>query len=865
MSKRKKQRARRRARKPHPVAAGARLSACLIVKDEAEYLANCLASLRGLADEIIVVDTGSTDDTMDIARVHGARVFEQPWPGSFSAARNVSLEHATGDWILVVDADEVIAAADHAAVRAVLAASPEVMGYILVQRNYTSDQTTARWTRTEPDCAEACGVPGWFPARITRLFRRDPRIRFEGEVHEAVDGAIQALGGRIDETAIPIHHYGKLRDDERMQAKAALYRTLGEHKAARTGSAVAHYELGLQYAELGVLDKAETALREAVRIDATLVKGWADLGSVIERQGNAAEAEALYRRALELDPQYLPALVNLGAVLGKQGRRGEAMAAFAQARRLNPDNPVILNNLAAHYAQGNDLAAAEELYRRAVAINPRYLHARVNLGNLLERAGRYDAAVEELQATCAQFPRHAPAHAALALVHLRRQEWADAVAAAERAVALNGEDHVVWTNLGLALYQLGRIERALAATYRATELQPDYAPASRNWMQLAGQFPDVAARVMQPPQASIEVVTGPRIALFHQGVPFTGATLRERGLGGTESAVVYVAEALVRRGCRVTVFNRCDAPADVAGVQYRPAAGCGEAWAAAPPDVLVAARSWQGLAVAPPGVQRIFWAHDAADQPAVQGLADPEIRASIDRYLGISAWQIEGYCAAFGMPRDQWIQTRNGIDASRFATPRPDRDRGKLVYTSTPFRGLDVLLQVFPRIREAVPSATLDLYTSMAVYGVDAAADRAEFGALYAQADQPGVRLLGSVPQAELSHALLGAGLLAYPNHFAETSCIAALEAQAAGCPVVTSARGALPETVADGESGWCLPGDPHSAAYQDAFVEAVVTLLRDTDRWNAFSAAGRARVLEHYTWDRIAGEWLEQFVMVPA
>jgi hypothetical protein len=95
---------------------------------------------------------------------------------------------------------------------------------------------------------------------------------------------------------------------------------------------------------------------------------------------------------------------------------------------------------------------------------------------------------------------------------------------------------------------------------------------------------------------------------------------------------------------------------------------------------------------------------------------------------------------------------------------------------------------------------------------------------------------------------------LAYPNHYAETFRVAAIEAQAAGCAVVTSQLGALPETVGDG--GVCIPGDPRSRAYQDAFVDACVRLLTDDEAWLAASGRARARAWGEYTWARIAAEW---------
>jgi hypothetical protein len=90
--------------------------------------------------------------------------------------------------------------------------------------------------------------------------------------------------------------------------------------------------------------------------------------------------------------------------------------------------------------------------------------------------------------------------------------------------------------------------------------------------------------------------------------------------------------------------------------------------------------------------------------------------------------------------------------------------------------------------------------------------------------------------------------------HWPETFCIAAIEAQAAGCPVLTSAVGALPETVGDG--GLCLHGDPRSPAYQDAFVNAAVQLLRDDQQWSALSQRARERTDPFYSWTTIAAEW---------
>ena len=97
-----------------------RLSVCLIAKNEERFLDGCLESIRGLADQIILVDTGSTDRTVEIARAHGAEVHFRAWDNDFSAARNAALLHARGDWILVLDADEEVSKAHHSNLRALL-------------------------------------------------------------------------------------------------------------------------------------------------------------------------------------------------------------------------------------------------------------------------------------------------------------------------------------------------------------------------------------------------------------------------------------------------------------------------------------------------------------------------------------------------------------------------------------------------------------------------------------------------------------------------------------------------------------------------------------------------------------------------
>jgi len=140
------------------------LSLSMIVKNEEPFLAHCLDSVRGLVDEMVILDTGSTDGTLEIARAAGARVFQSPWRDDFSAARNASLEKATGDWILILDADEELPASEHAPLRQVDDASIEAA---LRQSCYglaslrELEQATAHAAWRPIGLPAGLGQPGW--------------------------------------------------------------------------------------------------------------------------------------------------------------------------------------------------------------------------------------------------------------------------------------------------------------------------------------------------------------------------------------------------------------------------------------------------------------------------------------------------------------------------------------------------------------------------------------------------------------------------------------------------------------------------------------------------------------------------------
>jgi hypothetical protein len=166
-----------------------RLSATLIVRDESAFIEACLASLAGTVDEIVIVDTGSRDDTLAKASRFPISLHHFPWCGDFSAARNYAIERASGDWILYIDADERLVVPDRAALGAMLADAGKAAFRLHLHPRV-----------------------GWTAYAELRLFRNDPRIRFRGVIHERVQDTVDAvcesdrLG--IGLTEVTLNHVG---------------------------------------------------------------------------------------------------------------------------------------------------------------------------------------------------------------------------------------------------------------------------------------------------------------------------------------------------------------------------------------------------------------------------------------------------------------------------------------------------------------------------------------------------------------------------------------------------------------------------------------------------------------------------------
>lgn len=229
------------------------LSLCMIVKNESANLPACLSSAAGLADELIVVDTGSTDGTQDIARSFGARVIQSSWHGDFSRARNESLDAATGNWILWLDADDILLEADKAAIKALARgdALTEPKGYGLLVKN-SRDR----------------GLTGSVFNQI-RVFPNRPGLRFRSPVHEQILPALEEAAIPVEYLPIRVVHTGyaepALAKAKQERNKAILEAQIG---AGQGITPVTLYTLACACADLGTHREAVEWFRKAAAMAA---------------------------------------------------------------------------------------------------------------------------------------------------------------------------------------------------------------------------------------------------------------------------------------------------------------------------------------------------------------------------------------------------------------------------------------------------------------------------------------------------------------------------------------------------------------------------------------------------------------------
>ena len=384
-----------------------KLSLCAIALNEETDLPQCLDSVKGVVDEIVLLDTGSRDRTKEIAQSFGAKVYDYKWCNNFSAARNEALKYVQGDWVLVLDADEVLV--------------PEIVPS-LKQAIKNEAYLVINLLRFEVGAASSPY------SLVSRLFRRHPHIYFSRPYHALIDDSVslileQAPDWKIGTLpGVAINHAGYQKNviaslNKFAKARAAMEGFLADHPddpyvCSKLGAlyieqdlvakgmellerglqakdvsadiqyelhyhlgiacnrlkapieAIAHYEKAIAssvypmlklgaYNNLGALKRAtgdliaaKNAFQTAVQIDPNFATGYYNLGLTLKAMGDLPNAIAAYNKVIAINPLYAEAYQNLGVVLLKAGLVADSLAAFNQAIALHDEqNPVAAQQL----------------------------------------------------------------------------------------------------------------------------------------------------------------------------------------------------------------------------------------------------------------------------------------------------------------------------------------------------------------------------------------------------------------------------------------------------------------------------------------------------------------------------------------
>lgn len=492
-----------------------KLSVCMIVRDNERTLEPCLKSIRPWCDELVVVDTGSLDCTPLIAKNHGAKVSFFPWVDSFAAARNVSLERATGEWLFWMDSDDVISPECGRKLREIAYGphTESTLGYIM-QVHCPGDPDSGAEDLTVVD--------------HVKLLRNHPQIRFEGRIHEQVLPSIRRLGGQIAWTDVFVVHAGSDHSEAGRKRKYVRdLRLLQAELDEQPEHPFVLFNFGMTYADMGEHRKAcgylERSVRAAKPEESHLRKAYALWLGCLVHIDDFSSAERVAAEALSRFPDDGELGFRQGLVHHARGRMKEAAASYRRVLEVREErcfrsvDPGLSgfktrHNLGIVYRDAGDLLQAELQWRLGLEERPGYEPSMAALSEILilrrawataevqsevwrERPetrtagvllladslyaqGRIEEAVERLTEAAAESPDEPALQRASAQRLFEQGRTADAREALQKLVELRPQDAAAWYNLGLARLQLGDAVPAAEAFRSALRLRPGY-PAAK--------------------------------------------------------------------------------------------------------------------------------------------------------------------------------------------------------------------------------------------------------------------------------------------------------------------------------------------------------------------------------------------------
>ena len=413
-----------------PETIGIKLSACLIVKNEEAHLERCLASIKGLVDEIVVVDTGSSDGTVAIARRHGAVIGHFEWCDDFAAARNESLKLATGDWALWIDADEALDPKSFTGIREGLM-RPHFGGKYIRIVNYMDQEGEANQYVHSP----------------IRLFRRAPEVEFTGAIHEQIAPSLSKLGlaNATIENAL-IHHYGYRPSEMDVKGKIERTLTLLKRQVEEEPGEAFHW-FNLANAHTVAEDyaaAAEAAVQCIERLDAKNIFGSLTYQLLQTALIELGRPEESLQRADEAETKGFAGILTefeRAHALSRLGRHESALAAIEKCfklewpRDLTGDYGIVTHKR--HLLKGQILAQmgrldeALPLLEHVLNVDPASAAATYAKGAILEKLGKFDDALALFERVADSKSQGRAARKGSARIHLVTGQPSEAARLAE--------------------------------------------------------------------------------------------------------------------------------------------------------------------------------------------------------------------------------------------------------------------------------------------------------------------------------------------------------------------------------------------------------------------------------------------------
>jgi tetratricopeptide (TPR) repeat protein len=458
------------------------LSACIIARDNTRTIEACIRSIIPHVDEVIVVDTGSKDDTPKIAARLGARVEHFKWIDDFSAARNESIKHARGRWIFWMDTDDVIDPANGRQLRQLIRrAQPSTLGFVI---------------SVHCPGGGADGDSSVTVVSHVKLFRNRPDLRFDGRIHEQILRAINAASGEVAWSDLFVLHSGYDHSPEGQKRKLERdLRILHQELKERPEHPFTLFNLGMTYADVGEYRQAADYLHRSLKAsgpkESHLRKVYALLVNCYRNLELPHVAEDWCRQGLEKFPLDAELRFYQGNLHHEAGRLAEAVRSFQHLLEVKEeahyqsydrgiDGFKSRQNLAVIYEQMGELAKAEEEWRRIVAEIPKYGPGWAGLGeNLLAQAK-----TDEAQTLARQILKDKVLALEGLLLHsklaARKRDMASAERNLRRAVQDYPNQIRPLEELSRFLFQNGRAREAEEPLKQLLHLDGDNAPAQYN-------------------------------------------------------------------------------------------------------------------------------------------------------------------------------------------------------------------------------------------------------------------------------------------------------------------------------------------------------------------------------------------------